>query len=157
MDRVKLEASVAVFLLFLIATTLTLTAPSAAGFINADGYSHGTTACLQGNDGPGIRLRLREHHSCEGWNVYPYLEIYIRKLPVEVNRQIIVGETNWAFRCMTPKESCEQFPSGELMFNHFEQENGKKLPLTDGWYELKPNRGLPETGRFKVDCVAPCA
>jgi hypothetical protein len=154
---VRFETSISLLLLFVTAVVLTLYAQAGAGFRGADGYSHGTTTCLQGTDGPGIRLTLRAHHNCEGWNVYPYLEVYVRELPVEVNRPIIIGETNWAFRCRSSKESCEQLPSGELMFNHFEQSNGNELPLTDGWYELKPNRGLSETGRFKVDCLAPCA
>jgi hypothetical protein len=41
------------------------------------------------------------------------------------------------------------------MFNHFEEPSEKGLQ-TDGWYELRFNTGLSETGRFKVDCVEPC-
>jgi hypothetical protein len=73
----------------------------------ADFYSHGTTTCLQGGDGPGIRLYLENAH-CEGKVSYPHLELDIRELPISVHKSITIGRDNWAFRCPTPKDSCQQ-------------------------------------------------
>jgi hypothetical protein len=139
----------AVTLILLIAFTISLSADSS----NADGYSHGTIFCLQGVDGSGIGLRLTQHRTCD--REYPYLEIKIRLDRVPTNERISIGETNTAFLCRDQKSSCQQFSSGEILFNHFE-ENSKEGLLTNGWYELKSPNQLPETGRFRVDCVAPC-
>lgn len=120
-------------------------------------YSHGTTTCLEGSNGPGLQLQLRQTARCEeSWQVYPHLEIDIRERPIRVHRSVIIGPENWAFRCLDPKESCEQALSGKLVFEHFEEKAGKKLPLTDGYYELRFRSGM-EQGRFTVDCSAPCA
>src|SRR5271165_3410134 len=54
-------------------------------------YSHGETSCLQGNDGPGLRLRLRQTSRCEGRVTYPYLQIDIRELPIAIHRNIQIG------------------------------------------------------------------
>jgi hypothetical protein len=152
---VRREASVTFVILVSSAIALTLSARGTTGVVNADGYAHGTTSCLQGNDGSGVRLRLRQSRGCESQAAYPYLEIDVRDQPVEANKRILIGDTNSAFRCQTPKKSCEQSLSGEVMFNHFEETSGKEI-LTDGWYELRFNTGLSETGRFRVDCIAPC-
>jgi hypothetical protein len=74
---------------------------------------------------------------------------------VQVNESINVGQINWAFKCQDQKKSCEPFASGKVIFNHCEDssENGIQA---DGWYQLRFTTGLPETGRFKVDCIAPC-
>jgi len=156
-DRVRRGASVAVVLLFSSAIALTLFAGGTTGSVSAGGYSHGTTNCLQGNDGPGVCFRLwrSRDRACEGHASYPYLEIDVRDQPILTNTRIIIGETNWAFSCQTPKRSCDQFVSGEVMFNHFEESSGKEIQA-DGWYELRFRTGPPETGRFKVDCFAPC-
>src|SRR5579864_5348805 len=136
--------------------SLTFRASGVPASANADGYSHGNMACLQGTDGEGIRLTLNQHRRCDGQGPrYPYLKVYVREVPVQVNKPFIIGETNWAFICPNPKESCKQFRSGQVMFNHFEEINEKDLQ-TDGWYELRFDRGLPESGRFKVDCYEPC-
>lgn len=149
------EASVTLILLFSSAIAITLSAGGTAGSVNADGYSHGTTNCLQGVEGPGVQLRLTQSRACRVQASYPYLEIDVRDQPISTNKRIVIGDTNSAFRCQAPKRSCEQFISGEVMFNHFEESSGKEI-LTDGWYELRFNTGLPETGGFKVDCIAPC-
>ena len=119
-------------------------------------YSHGTTGCLQGNDGPGIRLRLRQGSRCdEGDDLYPYLEIDVRELPIAVHKSFTIGPDNWAFRCPSPKESCEQSLSGKVVFNHFEETVGKEVQ-TDGFYELRFRTGT-ESGHFKVNCMGACA
>jgi hypothetical protein len=120
-------------------------------------YSHGTTTCLEGCNGPGLELLLKQAASCEkSWQVYPHLEIEIRERPIRVHKSVIIGPENWAFRCLDPKESCEQSLSGKLVFEHFEENVGKEMPLTDGYYELRFRSGT-EQGRFKVECSAPCA
>lgn len=117
-------------------------------------YSHGETTCLQGDEGPGVRLRLRQNSRCEGRVSYPYLEIDIRELPIVVHKKIAIGEDNWAFRCPDPEESCEQSLGGTIVFDHFEQTPGKHIQ-TDGSYDMQFRTGR-ENGHFKVDCVAPC-
>lgn len=124
---------------------------------NANAYSHGTTTCLEGSNGPGLGLLLRQPASCEkSSQVYPHLEIDIRERPIRVHKSVIIGPENWAFRCLDPKESCEQSLSGKVVFEHFGEKVGTKMPLTDGYYELRFKSGT-EQGRFKVDCSAPCA
>jgi hypothetical protein len=119
-------------------------------------YSHGTILCLQGDDGPGLRLLLTQKHTCEGRLSYPRLEIDIKEEPVPVRKSIVIGPDNLAFRCLNPKESCEQLVSGELFFEHFEHRSKKtEISGTDGHYELR-FRTRTERGRFKVDCVGIC-
>jgi hypothetical protein len=122
----------------------------------ADFYSHGTTTCLQRGDGPGIRLYLENAH-CEGKVSYPHLELDIRELPISVHKSITIGRDNWAFRCPTPKDSCQQALSGQVVLDHFEENAGREIPRTDGYYELRFNSGGSESGRFIVDCLAPCS
>lgn len=76
-------------------------------------------------------------------------------MPISANKRIVIGDANHGFKFQSLKRSCEQFVRGEIMFNHFEETGGKGIQ-TDGWYELRFSTGLPETGRFKVDCIAPC-
>ena len=123
---------------------------------DADAYSHGTTTCLQGVDGPGIRLYLEKAH-CEGKVSYPHLELDIRELPISAHKTISIGADNWAYRCPNPKESCQQALSGQIVFDHFEVNAGREIPRTDGHYELRFNTGGPESGHFIVDCLAPCS
>jgi hypothetical protein len=122
--------------------------------VDSNAYSHGTITPLQGTDGPGIRLLLAQ--KCEGRLSYPRLEIDIREQPVPVRKSIVIGPDNLAFRCLNPKESCEQLVSGELVFEHFEDRSKKtEITGTDGYYELR-FRTRTERGRFKVDCVGIC-
>jgi hypothetical protein len=124
--------------------------------IDSNAYSHGTIACLKGNDLPGLRLLLTQKKTCEGRLSYPRLEIDIREQPVPVRKSIVIGPDNLAFRCLDPKESCEQLASGELVFEHFEDRSKKtEISGTDGHYELR-FRTRTERGRFKVDCVGVC-
>jgi hypothetical protein len=96
----------------------------------ADGYSHATTTCLQGGDGPGIRLYLENAH-CDGKVSYPHLELDIRQLPISAHKNISIGADNWAYRCPNPKESCQQALAGKIVFDHFEENAGKEIPRTD--------------------------
>jgi len=121
---------------------------------SANAYSHGETTWLQGDDGPGIRLRLRQSNQCEGKVSYPYLEVDIRELPIAVHKSIPIGADNWAFRCPDARESCEQSRGGTIVFDHLEETVGKDLQ-TDGSYNLRFRSGV-ESGRFKVDCWPPC-
>ena len=124
--------------------------------VDSNAYSHGTMTCLQGNDGPGLRLLLTQKKTCEGRLSYPRLEIDIREQPVSVRKSVIIGPENLAFRCLNAKESCEQFLSGELVFEHLERRSRKtEITETDGYYELK-FRTKTERGHFKVDCVGIC-
>lgn len=123
---------------------------------DADTYSPGTTTCLQGVDGPGIRLYLENAH-CEGKVSYPHLELDIRELPISAHKNISIGANNGAFRCPTPKESCQQALAGKIVFDHFEENAGREIPRTDGHYELRFNTGGSERGHFIVDCLAPCS
>jgi hypothetical protein len=119
-------------------------------------YSHGTILCLQGNDGPGLRLLLTHKKTCEGRLSYPRLEIDIREQPVPVRKSIVIGPDNLAFRCLNPEESCEQLVSGELVFEHFEGRSKKtETSGTDGHYELR-FKTRTERARFKVDCLGIC-
>jgi len=137
------------------AIAFSVSAPEAKQSESMHAYSHGTTGCLQGNDGPGVRLRLRQSSRCEGNVLYPYLEIDVRQLPISVHKRITIGSDNWAFRCQGAKQSCEQSSSGEIVFNHVDEASGKDIQ-TDGSYELRFSNGTSEKGRFKVDCTAPC-
>ena len=141
-------------LLVLAPADLVLGVSGRAESANPDSYSHGTTVCLQGRDGPGIRLRLRQRSECESNDEHPYLQIDIRELPLEANKSVVIGETNWAFECPNPKMACRQFASGQVMLNHVpDVASGWRA---EGWYELRFNRGEPWTGHFKVDCIAVC-
>jgi hypothetical protein len=122
----------------------------------ADGaYPYGTTTCLQGNDGTGVRLFLRQTLGCEGKVTCPYLEVDVTEKPVPIQKDISIGTDNRAFRCRNAKESCEQAVSGDVIFDHFEGISGKTIQ-TDGHYELKFSTGRSESGIFKVTCFAPC-
>src|SRR6185437_3393617 len=79
---------------------------------DSNSYSHGTLLCLQGNDGPGLRLVLTPTKTCEGRQSYPRIEIDIKEQPISVHKSIVIGPDNFAFRCSNAHESCEQFPSG---------------------------------------------
>jgi hypothetical protein len=120
-------------------------------------FSHGTVLCLQGDDGPGRRLVLTPTKSCEGRSSYPRLEIDVKEDPIPLHRRIMIGSENGAFRCLDPKESCEQFLSGEIVFDHFDAKPGNKneMNTTDGHYLLKTRNGT-ERGDFKVDCTGAC-
>ena len=100
-------------------------------------YSHGTT-CLAENDARGFRLILTETNRC-GANLYPRVEIEIRQLPIKVQKSIIIGPDNWAFRCLNANEPCEQVPSGHIVFDHLE-EDSKAGSKTEGRYELRLRR-----------------
>lgn len=145
---------VATALACLVATIFSMSARAVKRSESRHAYSHGTTGCLQGNDGPGLRLRLRQSSRCEGNVLYPYLEIDVRELPISVRKSITIGPDNRAFRCPGPKESCEQSSAGKIVFNHLD-ETGKDVQA-DGSYELRFSNGTSEKGRFKVDCMAPC-
>jgi hypothetical protein len=100
---------------------------------------------------------LTQEKKCEGRASYPRLEIDIRELPISVHKRIIIGPENGAFRCMDAKQSCEQFLSGEIVFEHLEGRSAipGKMSETDGYYELKFRTGLGR-GHFKVDCMGVC-
>jgi hypothetical protein len=135
---------------------LSLSAHETKQPVDSNTYSHGTIACLKGNDLPVLRLLLTQKKTCEGRLSYPRLEIDIREQPVPVRKSIVIGSDNLAFRCLNPKESCEQLVSGELVFEHFEDRSRKtEISGTDGHYELRFRTGT-ERGRFKVDCVGMC-
>ena len=118
-------------------------------------YPYGTTTCLQGNDGNGLRLYLRHKLGCEGKVTCPYLEVDVTDIPVPVQKRISIGTDNRAFRCHDARESCEQAVEGDVIFDHFEDISGKTIQ-TDGYYELKFSNGRSESGIFKVTCFAPC-
>jgi hypothetical protein len=117
-------------------------------------YSHGTILCLQGTDGPGLRLVLTPTKTCEGRRSYPRMEIDIKEQAVSVQKIIVIGPDNLAFRCSSANESCEQFTSGKLVFEHFENRYTKG-GMADGYYELRFRRRT-ERGHFKVDCAGIC-
>jgi hypothetical protein len=123
---------------------------------SANVYPYGTMTCLQGNDGQGLRLFLKQRRSCQGKRAYPYLELHIKEQPIAVHKSISIGTENGAFRCVNPKESCEQALSGYLWFDHFEDTSGNGIQ-TDGHYELMFNTGGSESSFFKTDCYEPCA
>ncbi len=123
---------------------------------DADAYLHGTTTCLQGGDGPGIRLYL-ENARCDGKVSCPHLELDIRQLPIWSHKDIVIGADNWAYRCPNPRESCQQALSGKVVFDHFEENARREIPRTDGHYELRFDSGGSERGYFIVDCLAPCS
>ena len=116
-------------------------------------YSHGTVKCLQGDDGLGLKLVLTETKTCEGRSSYPRLEIEVKVLPVPLHKSIVIGSENEAFRFAEAHQSCEQFLSGELVFDHFEAKprSNHYISTTDGHYVLRSRTGT-EHGYFKVDC-----
>jgi hypothetical protein len=154
MDRMNGRPIVA--LLVFLPLAAFMSADEAAKQSSSNAYTHGFISCLEGSDGPGTVLFLRPDPECNSRMTYPYLEIDIRERPVPTNQKIIIGGSNWAFQCVDAKSACQQFSSGELMFNHFETVDKKGIH-TDGWYELRFPSGLRETGQFTADCVAPCA
>jgi hypothetical protein len=111
---------------------------------------------MQGDGGPGMVLFLRRNTRCEGGTSYPYLEVDIREEPILVHKSITIGPDNWAFRCLSPKESCQQAASGRVVFNHLEKHLSGEEIQTDGDYELRFNNGPSESGHFKVDCSGTC-
>lgn len=119
-------------------------------------FSHGVMTCLQGGSGPGTRLILTQKQTCQGGNRYPSFEIDIRQIMPHAPQVIAIGPDNWAFNCPSPKESCTQFMTGKVVFEHFKQPVKNEPALTDGYFELR-SRSSTEHGRFKVDCFAPCA
>ena len=150
---VRVKVFVPIFAVFVtVALIFSLLAVRASGTGGA--YSHGETSCLQGNDGPGLRLRLRQNGRCEGRVTYPYLEIDIRELPIAAHREIRIGAENWARKCLSSNESCEESLGGTITFDHLDETPGKQIQ-TDGSYKVK-FRGGWETGQFKVDCLPPC-
>jgi hypothetical protein len=82
------------------------------------------------------------------------LEIDIRESPIAVHRNILIGTDNWARKCPSANESCEEGSGGMITFDHFGETVGKHIQ-TDGSYKLRFRAGW-ETGQFKVDCLAPC-
>jgi len=118
----------------------------------ADTYSHGTTICLKGDEGPGLRLVLTRKKTCEGQQVYPRLELDIRERPISVHKKIVIGPDNGAFRCLSPDESCEQALSGEVVFENFESPRLGQINKTDGNYSLKFRTG-PEHSHFEINCI----
>jgi hypothetical protein len=113
--------------------------------------------CLQGNDGPGLRLVLTKTKTCEGRSSYPRLEIDIKAHPIPLHKSIAIGSENGAFVCKEPGQSCQQFLSGEIVFEHFEAKprNKNDLNITDGNYVLRLRTGA-ERGYFKLDCAGIC-
>ena len=120
-------------------------------------YSYGTTTCLAENNARGFKLVLTATNRC-GANLYPRVEIEIRQLPIKVQKSIVIGPDNWAFRCLGANEPCEQVPSGQIVFDDLE-EGSKAGSKTEGRYELRlrGGTGIVERGKFIVDCVVPCS
>ena len=134
---------------------LSLPADEQKGSAPMKSYPYGTTTCLQGNEGQGLRLFLRQKLSCEGRASCPYLEVDVTEEPVPVHNGIRIGADNRAFRCLNAKDSCEQAVSGNVIFDHFEDTSGASI-RTDGQYDLKFSPGKSESGLFKVTCFSPC-
>jgi len=137
------------------ALALSLPAHEPTGAKNTTAYPYGTTTCLQGNDGQGLRLFLTQNRGCEDKVSCPYLELDITEKPIAAHKNLSVGADNRAFRCPNAKDSCEQAISGDVIFDHYEDISGKSMQ-TDGYYELKFSTGRSESGLFKVTCFAPC-
>ena len=55
--------------------------------VNANAYPYGTTTCLQGNQGPGVQLFLKQYRHCEGQVSQPYLEVDIREQPISSSQK----------------------------------------------------------------------
>ena len=119
-------------------------------------YPYATVACIGGQDGPGVRLYLKQFGQCQGRISYPYLRIDIRQQPIPVQKKIVIGDDNSAIRCLSASQACEQATSGNILFDHFDEFSGKEVK-TDGYYELKFRTGRTESGLFKLDCMAPCS
>lgn len=120
-------------------------------------YSHANIlSCIFGKEGPGVRIFLRKSPGCEGGR-YPYLEIDIQQLPTQTNKRIFIGEDNWAFRCLDPREACEQARSGEVVFDSYEDKNARGEAGTRGQFILKFRGSETESGDFNFDCYGPCA
>jgi len=121
-------------------------------------YSHGTTTCLGEKDTPGIRLFLMQTNRCDA-NLYPRVEIEIRKLPIAIQKSVIIGPDNWAFRCVSADEPCEQIPSGVIVFDNLVNGSTEAGLESKGHYELRlrGGAGVVERGSFKVDCLVPCS
>lgn len=139
----------------LCAFALSLPAREQKGSVPTKLYPQGTATCLQGNDGPGLRLFLTQKLSCEGNISCPYLEIHVTEEPVPVHKAISIGADNRAFRCLNASDSCERAVSGNVIFDHFEDTSGKGIQ-TDGYYDMKFSKGKSESGLFNVTCFAPC-
>ena len=50
-------------------------------------------------------------------------------------KNMSLGPNNLAFRCLNPRDPCEQALSGDVLFDHFEDTSRRGLE-TDGYYEL---------------------
>jgi hypothetical protein len=80
----------------------------------------------------------------------------IRELPISVHKTIIIGPDNWAFRCPDSEGLVPTSFVRPGVLDHFEENAGRQIPRTDGYYELRFNSGS-ESGPFIVDCPAPCS
>ena len=123
---------------------------------NANAYLYATTTCIGGNDGPGVRLFLKQFSQRQGRTSYPYLRIDIREQPILPKKNIAIGDDNSAIRCLSARQSCDQVISGNILFDHFEEISGGEIK-TDGYYELKFRTGRTESGLFKLDGISPCS
>jgi hypothetical protein len=90
-------------------------------------FCTGPRLACKGIRGRWVQLFLKQYRHCEGQVSQPYLEVDIREQPIPVHKTINIGAENWAFRCLNPKESCEQALSGNVVFDHFEDISGKGI------------------------------
>ena len=143
--------------LFAIATTVSALALATGGVSakDTDTYSHGAITCMQGVEGSGIKLFLKQSSRCEARASYPYLEVDLKESPVQARKNIVIGEDNLAFKCPNAKEACEQSLGGKIIFDHYQEKVGRDY-RTDGTYELRFRSGN-EAGRFNEDCLEPCS
>ena len=78
-------------------------------------------------------------------------------MPIKVQKIIVIGPDNWAFRCVSADVPCEQVLSGEIVFDQLE-EDSKAGSKTEGRYELTLRGGAGvERGKFTVHCAVPCS
>ena len=152
--RTSVELAILSSLIFLVHPLLRGDDPKPSA--NATAYPHGTTTCIGGENGPGVRLFLRQFSQCQGTTSYPYLRIDIREQPILAKKNIAIGGENTASRCLSAGQPCQQAVSGDILFDHFKELSGGTLK-TNGYYDLKFKSGRGEGGLFTVDCMAPCS
>jgi hypothetical protein len=118
-------------------------------------YHASSLICVVGKDAPGVRLFLTKSLSCERLK-HPYIEIDIQQPAIQSTKRIVIGEDNQSYRCLDPREACEQALSGVVVFDRYQEKNAKGKLETAGRFDLKFRGSETESGSFTVDCYSPC-
>jgi hypothetical protein len=155
--RPKRMAAQAVLLLLLLPCS-----PLASDRADRGDFSHATIGCLEGEKAPGSRVILSQEGRCDVGITYPNLDLHLKELPAKGEKlwKFNIGPENWAFRCLSSNDPCEQARSGTVVFDKLsateEGEHSRPGLHDSGHYELRFKNGHVERGSFIVECFKAC-